>query len=68
MKCLYCEGELKKTETVFHVDREGIHLTIDKLAVYKCEVCGEIMLDTPEVKLIQKVLNQLENTLKRQVA
>jgi len=68
MKCLYCDGELKVTQDVFHADRKGIHLTIDRLKVYKCEKCGEILVDTPEVNLIQKTLRELDEAIERQVA
>ena len=68
MECLYCSGNMKKSKEVFHVDRSGIHLTIDQLDVYKCEVCGEILVETHEVELIQKVLGQLDEALSKRVA
>ena len=30
MKCLHCQGEMKKGETPFHIDRKGCHLTLDR--------------------------------------
>lgn len=68
MNCLYCNGKLSKTKDVFHVDRHGIHLTIDEIDVYKCDTCGEIMIDTKEVSLIQETLVNLENALNKKVA
>jgi len=68
MECLYCSGNLKKSKEVFHVDRNGIHLTIDRLDVYKCEICGEILIETQEVELIQKILGQLDDALAKSVA
>jgi len=68
MKCLYCDENLVLTKDVYHADRLGIHLTIDQLPVYKCDKCGEILLDEREVKLIQKILSELENTLKQKAA
>ena len=68
MECLYCSGNMKMSKESFHVDRSGIHLTIDQLNVYKCEVCGEILVETHEVELIQKVLGQLYEILSRRVA
>ena len=68
MKCLYCNGKLVKTKDVFHVDRHGIHLTIDEIDVYKCETCGEILIDTKEVAIIQDTLVNLEKALKTSVA
>ncbi len=68
MECLYCSGNLKKSKEVFHVDRNGIHLTIDQLGVYKCEICGEILVETQEVELNQKILSQLDDALAKRVA
>lgn len=68
MNCLYCNGKLIKTKDVFHVDRQGIHLTIDEIDVYKCNTCGEIMIDTKEVALIQDTLVKLEKVLNARVA
>ena len=63
MKCLYCDGNLVLSKEVFHADRFGIHLTIDQLPVHKCEKCGEILLDTKEVILIQETISELEKSL-----
>ncbi len=68
MECLYCSGKLKKQKDIFHADRKGIHLTIDELEVWKCEKCGEVLVETPEVELIQKTLIQIEEALNRKVA
>ena len=68
MKCLYCNGNLILTKDVYHADRFGIHLTIDQLPVFKCDTCGEVLLDTKEVKLIQKILSELDNSLKQKAA
>jgi len=68
MKCLYCNGHLKPSEEVYHADRKGIHLTIDRLKVYKCDKCGEILVGTQEIKLIQNTLSNLEQNLVYKVA
>ena len=68
MKCLYCDGKLVQTKDVFHADRVGIHLTIDQLALYKCDKCGEILIGSKEVDLIQKTLTELETGLEQKAA
>ncbi len=68
MKCLYCDGNLSPSEEIFHADRKCIHLTIDCLKVFKCNKCGEVLVGTPEVKLIQNTLSDLEKNLESQVA
>ncbi|OFZ18292.1 MAG: hypothetical protein A2Z20_11640 [Bdellovibrionales bacterium RBG_16_40_8] len=68
MKCLYCNGDMVLIKDIFHADRFGIHLTIDHLPVYKCVNCGEILVETEQVKLIQKTLSELEDSLGRKAA
>ena len=68
MKCLYCEGELKPSKEVYHVDRNGIHLTIDDMRVYKCDRCGEILVPGEEVETLQTALQQLEKAIRKEVA
>ena len=68
MDCLYCDGKLHKTKDVFHADRKGIHLTIDEHELWKCEKCGEVLLESKRVKLIQKMLVDIENALGKKVA
>ena len=37
MKCLHCQGEMKKGETPFHIDRKDCHLTLDKVPAFFSE-------------------------------
>ena len=68
MECMYCKGKMNLTKDIFHVDRKGIHLTIDQLNVYKCEQCGELLIPTTEVNLIQNTIKELEKALDSKVA
>jgi len=68
MKCLYCDGDLELATDVYHLDRKGIHLTIDDMQVYKCNRCGEIMIPGEEVQALQDILRQLEDSIQREVA
>ena len=68
MECLYCGGRLERKKDIFHVDRKGIHLTIDELELWKCVKCGEILVESEEVKVIQKTLSEIERALNKKVA
>ncbi len=68
MKCLYCNGDLTLTKDIYHADRFGIHLTIDELPVYKCDTCGEILIESKEGEFIQKTLEELSDKLGQQAA
>ncbi len=54
MKCLYCQGEMKKRETPFHIDRNGCHLTSVS------SECSETCFDTAEVDAVQDLIRAIE--------
>ena len=60
MKCLHCQGEMKKGSTPFHVDREGCHLTLDKVPAWVCSQCGEPYFEAAEVDAIQDMIQSVE--------
>lgn len=60
MKCLHCQGEMKKGVTPFHIDREGCHLTLDKVPAWVCTQCGEAYFDAAEVDAIQDLIQSVE--------
>jgi YgiT-type zinc finger domain-containing protein len=60
MKCLYCQGDLKKDAIPYHVDRQGYHLTFDNIPARICSQCGEAYFEEKEVEEIQKTIRCLE--------
>ena len=64
MKCMHCNGDLIQAKDVFHADRTGVHLTIDELDVLKCTMCGDVMIDSQKIDLVQRTLTELENSIK----
>ena len=60
MKCVYCQGEMRRGTTVFHVDRSGCHLVLDKVAAWVCEQCGEAYFDEKGVDAIQDLVKMIE--------
>ena len=63
MKCLHCRGEMKKGETLLHIDREGFHLTLDSVPVWVCSQCGESYLEAAEVDAIQDHIQRQHPTV-----
>ncbi|OQW96539.1 MAG: hypothetical protein BWK74_08270 [Desulfobacteraceae bacterium A6] len=61
MKCMHCQGKMKKGATPFHVDRKGYHLTLDEVPAWVCQQCGEVYFDEPEVDSIQDIIKALED-------
>ena len=64
MKCIHCQGEMKRETTAFHVDRKGCHLTLDRVAAWVCEQCGEAYFEEKEVDAIQELIKSVEVSAK----
>ena len=60
MKCMHCQGEMKKGTTTFHVDRKGCHLTLDTVPAWTCTQCGESYFESREVDAIQALVRSVE--------
>jgi YgiT-type zinc finger domain-containing protein len=60
MKCIHCQGEMKKGTTPVHVDRKGCHVLLDRVAAWVCELCGEPYFEEHEVNAIQDLIRSVE--------
>lgn len=65
MKCLFCNGNMKKSNTSYTVNRKGYHLYLEKIPAYQCTQCGEIYFDEKEAKAIQNILKLFEKKLEQ---
>ena len=65
MKCMYCQGEMKKGTTPFHVDRKGCHLILDEVPAWICGQCGESYFEEREVDTIQDLIASIEQKTQR---
>ena len=63
MKCLFCSGEMEKSNVAYTVDRKGYHLYVEKIPAYVCSQCGERYFDEKEVNAIQNMLKSFEEKL-----
>ena len=68
MKCVHCQGEMKKGTTPFHVDRKGCHLILDEVPAWICEQCGETYFEEREVDTIQDLIVSIEKQAQRLAA
>ena len=64
MKCMHCQGEMKKATAPFHIDRKDYHLTLDAVPAWVCQQCGEVYFDEPEVDSIQEIIRAVEDRTK----
>ncbi len=60
MKCIHCQGKMKRGTTPFHIDRKGCHLMLDKVPAWICEQCGETYFEETEIEIIQDMVISLE--------
>ena len=60
MKCIHCQGEMRKGTTPFHVDRKGCHVQLDTVPAWVCGQCGEAYFEENEVVAIQDLINSVE--------
>ena len=65
MKCLYCQGKMKKGTAPFHVDRDGYHATLDAVRAWVCVQCGEPYFEALEVQAIQDFTRSLDAKAKK---
>jgi YgiT-type zinc finger domain-containing protein len=65
MKCVYCQGKMKKGTIPFHIDRKGIHVTFDSVPAMVCQQCGQAMFGETEARTIDKVIADLDKNSRK---
>ena len=60
MKCMHCLGEMEKTTAPFHIDRKGVHLSMDDIPAWVCKQCGEPYFEETEVDTIQAIIKTVD--------
>ena len=60
MKCIYCRGEMERTTSPFHIDRKGVHLSLDEVPSWVCQQCGEPYFEETEVDSIQTMIRMVD--------
>ena len=65
MKCMYCQAEMKKSTAPFHIDRKGVHVSLDEVPAWVCSQCGESYFEEQEVGFIQGLVKVVEEQAKK---
>lgn len=60
MKCIHCQGTMKRGTAPFHIDRKGYHLLFDAIPAWVCIQCGEAYFDEAEVEAIQELIRTID--------
>jgi len=60
MKCMHCQGKMERASAPFHIDRKGVHLSLDNVPAWVCKQCGEPYFEETEVDSIQAILRTVD--------
>ena len=60
MKCVHCQGVMKRGTAPLHIDRNGCHIVLDRVPAWVCEQCGEAYFDEREVAAIQELVTSVD--------
>lgn len=60
MKCMHCQGTMERTSAPFHIDRKGVHLSLDHVPAWVGKQCGEPYFEASEVESIQAILRRVD--------
>jgi len=60
MKCIHCQGTMKKGFAPLHIDRKGCHLTLDNVPAWVCGQCGEAYFEEAEVNIVQELITVID--------
>jgi YgiT-type zinc finger domain-containing protein len=60
MTCLYCRGRMERGTAPFHIDRGGVHLSVDAAPAWVCKQCGEPFFEEAEVESIQAIIRTVD--------
>jgi len=56
---------MKRDKAPFHIDRKGVHLSLDNLPAWVCQQCGEPYFEESEVDAIQAILREVGKKVPR---
>ena len=65
MTCVHCRGQMERGTAPFHIDRKGIHLSLDAVPAWVCKQCGEPLFEANEVDSIQAILQAIDQQADR---
>ena len=68
MRYMHCSGAMERGKVPFHVDRRGIHVTVDEVPAWICQQCGEPYLEETEVESLQAMIRALEREGEKLIA
>ena len=65
MKCMHCQGDMKRGTAPFHIDRKDVHLSLDHVPAWVCQQCGEPYFEEAQVESIQAIIQALDTQVQK---
>lgn len=65
MRCMHCQGNMKRGTAPFHIDRKGYHLVLDEIPAWVCRQCGEAYFEEAAVDSIQSLVQAVDRNLEK---
>lgn len=62
MKCYICDHEMEEKITSINTGWGDYKLTVNGVSAYVCPECGEMVLDSKDSSMLQKLSRSLEDT------
>ena len=62
---MYCQAEMKRGTAPFHIDRKGIHVSLDEIPAWVCPQCGETYFEEKEVDSMQALFKAIEEQTRK---
>lgn len=62
MKCYICNHDMEKKITSIDTGWGDYKLTVNGVSAYVCPECGEVILDSKDASMLQKLSRSLEET------
>lgn len=62
MNCLYCSKKIDKKNVTYNVNRDGYDIIVHDVPAMVCQSCGEVFYAEESVKLIQEMIEKVDQT------
>lgn len=58
---------MERSSAPFHIDRKGVHLSLDDVPAWVCRQCGVPYLEESEVDSIQAIIQAVDEQAERKI-
>jgi YgiT-type zinc finger domain-containing protein len=57
---MFCKGDMRKATAPVHIDRNNVHIQLDRVPAWVCIQCGEPYFEEEEVNAIQTLIQTVD--------